>query len=314
MRPRRVAGFAAGAGLLVFVALVPRLAGEYFIGVGLSLLMWVALTQSWATFSGMSGYVSLGHAVFYGIGAYVMVLTWRHVPVWVGGLLAGGASGLFALLVGYPVLRVRGPYFVILTFGLAEFVKFMVVNLEAALGQSSRLLFGTPELGDLYYVMLGLAAAATALMAAVRRSRFGSSLRAIREDEEAAETLGVPAARTKTLAFTLSAIIPGVVGAVMVQRLTYFQPLQVFSPMVSFTMLTMAIIGGSDRAPGPLLGVLFLGVLSEILWASMPEVYMILVGLLLVAFVLLAPEGVYGQFLGWRAERVGAGCCSKSST
>jgi len=164
----------------------------------------------------------------------------------------------------------------------------------------------------LYYVMLGLAILATALTAAVRNSRFGSGLRAIREDEEAAETLGVAAARTKTLAFTLSAIIPGAVGSIMVLRLTYFQPLQVFSPVVSFTILTMAIIGGSDRVPGPLLGVLSLGILSELLWATMPEAYMILLGILLVGFVLLAPDGIYGQFLGWRAGRVAVACSSKS--
>lgn len=312
MTPVRVAGVAGSAAALATAALVPRVAGEYLVGVGLSLLMWVALTQSWAVFSGMSGYVSLGHSVFYGIGAYAMVLTWRLIPLWAGVLLAGAASGLFALFLGYPVLRVRGPYFVILTYGLAEFVKFAVVNIEAALGQSSRLLFGAPGLEDLYYAMLGLAVATTAVTALVRHSRFGSGLRAIREDEEAAETLGVPAARTKTLAFALSAIAPGVVGAIMVLRLTYFQPLQVFSPMVSFTVVTMAIIGGSDRAPGPLLGVLFLGSLSEVLWARLPEVYMIVLGALLVGFVLLVPDGIYGQLRAWRAGRAAGPCSSRS--
>ncbi|MBI5446117.1 MAG: branched-chain amino acid ABC transporter permease [Deltaproteobacteria bacterium] len=308
----RAIGVAAAIAVVSALAAAPRVAGDYLIGVGLSLFTWVALTQSWAVFSGMSGYISLGHSVFYGIGAYVMVLTWRQVPLWAGGLLAGLASGLFALAVGYPVLRVRGPYFVILTYGLAELVKYMVINLEAALGKSSRLLFGAPGLEELYYVMLGLAAAATALTAAVRASRFGGGLRAIREDEEAAETLGVPAAWTKALAFTLSAVVPGVVGAVMAMRLTYFQPLQVFSPALSFTIVTMAIVGGSDRAPGPLLGVLFLGTASELLWASTPEIYMILLGILLIAFVLLAPDGIYGQILGRRGGK-GPEPCSSSS-
>jgi branched-chain amino acid transport system permease protein len=297
-------GIASGSAALA--AVVPRFTGDYLTGVGLSLWMWVAMTQSWVVFSGMSGYISLGHSVFYGIGAYVMVLTWHQVPLWAGVLLAGSASAFFAFFVGIPVLRVRGPYFVILTYGLAELVKYMVINIEAALGRFSRLLFSGPSIEGVYYMMLGLAVAATVLTAVVRGSRFGSGLRAIRDDEEAAETLGVPVAATKVLAFALSAIIPGLVGAVMVMRLTYFEPLQVFSPVLSFTVVTMAIVGGSDGAPGPLLGVLFLGILSELLWASMPEVYMILVGVLLIGFVLLAPEGIHGRLASWHQRRARA--------
>lgn len=269
--------------------------GEYYLGVCLTLCMWVSLTQSWVVLSGMTGYISLGHSVFYGTGAYVMVLLWQLVPIWAAIGLAGLVSGLLALLVGYPVLRVRGPYFVILTYGFAEFIKFVVVNVESVLGKSGRLLFGSPDLQSLYYLMFGLALAATLLCFAVRRSRFGAGLRALREDEEAAETLGVPAGGFKLLAFALSAFIPGMVGAVMVMRTVYFEPLQAFSPVVSFTVVTMAIIGGSDGVQGPILGVLFLTVLSELLWANMPETYMILLGILLVCFVLLAPDGIYGR-------------------
>src|SRR5690606_23049081 len=127
------------------------------------------------------------------------------------------------LLVGYPCLRVRGPYFVILTFGVAEFVKFIVINIEAELGKAGRLVFGAPGLAELYYIMLVLAALATAGAYVARRSRFGAGLRAIREDETAAETIGVSAARLKLAAFALSAVIPGMVGSVMVLRSTYFE-------------------------------------------------------------------------------------------
>lgn len=279
----------------IATALLPFLAGDYLLGVGFSLLGWVALAQSWIVLSGMTGYISLGHAVFYGIGAYVAVLGFGAAPLWLTIPAAGTAAGLFALLAGYPAMRVRGPYFVMLTYGLSELVKFGVVNIEAALGKFGRLLLGAPDLPTLYAILWVLAAAASALAWSVRRSRFGDGLRAIREDEQAAETLGVPAARFKLLAFTLSAIVPGMVGAVMVLRSSYFEPLQVFSPVVSFSVVTMAIIGGSDDAPGPILGALFLVILSELLWANAPEIYMILLGLLLMAFVLFAPEGIYGR-------------------
>ncbi len=273
----------------------PHLVGDYLLGVGLSFLMWVALAQSWVILSGMTGYISLGHAVFYGLGAYVMALLWTVLPLWLAIPAAGLAAGLLALLLGYPCLRVRGPYFVILTFGVAEFVKYIVVAVEAGLGKTGRLLFGGPPLETLFTIMLVLALAATAGTYLVRRSRFGVALRAIREEETAAETIGISAARVKVAAFLLSALVPGMVGAVMVLRSTYFEPLQVFSPFLSFTIVTMAIIGGSDDAPGPLLGALFLVGLTELLWVNAPQVYMILLGILLIGFVLFLPDGLAGR-------------------
>ena len=282
--------------ILFFAAMtaLPLVAGDYYQGVGFQLLMWIALTQSWVLLSGLTGYISLGHAVFYGLGGYLTVLTWHLLPLPVAIPLSGLAAALFAGLIGYPVMRVRGPYFVILTFGLAELVKYIVINVEAALGKFGRLMMGAPGLETLYWVMLALAIAATLLVVLVGRSRFGAGLRAIREDEPAAETAGVPAARYKLAAFALSAVIPGMVGGLVALRTTYFEPQQIFSPTISFTVVTMAMIGGSDRARGPIMGALFLVLLSELLWANLAELYMIILGLLLIGFVLFAPTGLDG--------------------
>ena len=290
----------AAAVVLTGALLIPWIVGPYYLTAALSLWMWVALTQSWIVLSGMGGYISLGHVVFYGLGAYVSVVSWKVLPVYLTIPLAGLATGMFALCIGPPVLRVRGPYFVILTFGLAELIKFIVVNVETALGQASRLLFGTPDVSDLYFVMLGLAAASSLMAYLARRSRLGRGLLAIREDEEAAETIGIPVAKYKVFAYAVSAVIPGMVGAVMALRSTYFEPLQVFSPVVSFTVVTMAVIGGSDDARGPLVGAVFLVVLSELLWANAPQLYMIILGGLLVGFVLFAPQGIVGRMTGRR--------------
>lgn len=289
-------------GLLGAAAGVPLLGGDYWIGVGITACMWVALTQSWSLLSGLSGYVSLGHVVFYGLGAYVVVVSWGVLPIAVSLTLAAGAAAVFACVTGLPVLRVRGPYFVILTFGIAELVKFVLMAAEAAAGNASRLILGTPEIQTLFFLMLALAAAATALAWVVRVSRLGYGLRAIREDEEAAETLGVPVARYKLLAFVLSACIPGAVGGVMALRNTYFEPLQAFDPMISFSMIAMAVLGGSDDLRGPVVGAAFFVFLSEILWANAPQVYMIALGILLVLFVQFVPEGLCGRLS--KARRV----------
>ncbi len=276
-------------------AALPLVAGPYALGIGLNLLMWIALAESWAMFSGLSGYISLGHAAFYGAGAYVTVLLWMVVPLWLAIPVSGIVAALLAACLGWPCLRVRGPYFVILTLGVAEFIKYIVISTEAGLGRNGRLLIGTPSLGILFEAMLALAVLSMIVLYLVRSARLGTGLLAIREDEVAAEAVGVNAPALKLLAFVLSAIIPGMVGGLMILRSTYFEPLQAFSPTTSFTIVTIAILGGSDEVPGPLLGAVLLVLMSELLWARAPEIYMIILGVLLVAFVLFVPEGLVGR-------------------
>lgn len=281
------AGFAAlGLGAPVF--------GPYWTIVALNLCMWVALTQSWALFSGRTGYISLGNVVFYGIGGYIVVVSFKSWPLWVSVPLAGLAAAAFAAIVAAPVLRVRGPYFVILTFGLAELVKYTVLHFETSIGVSSRLLFGAPKADVLLIWVAALALAATVLAYLVEHSRFGRGLAAIREDETAAETVGVPVTRYKIAAYVLSAFIPGMIGGLMALRSTYFEVLQIFNPTISFTIVAMAIIGGSGDVRGPIFGAGFLLVLSELLWSTAPQLYLILLGLFLIAFVLFAPDGISG--------------------
>ena len=286
-------------GIATIVALmaisIPWLGNEYYTGFFFTLLTWIALTESWIIISGMTGYVSLGHVVFMGIGGYVAALLWTELPVWTILPLCGLAAAALAVLVGYPCLRVRGPYFVILTFGVSELVKFIVINIESALSMSGRVLFAAPDTDDLFFIALGLAWASMVGVMVVRDSRFGAGLRAIRENEEAAETIGVPIAWFKLVAFVLSAIIPGMVGALLIMRSTYFEPLQIFNPQTSVLIVTMAVIGGSDRPVGPLLGVGFLVILQELLWANLPQLYMIIVGVLLIGVVIWVPGGIYGR-------------------
>jgi branched-chain amino acid transport system permease protein len=287
------------AGAVTAVALLaialPFVVNSYFVGVCFTLLVWVALTESWIVISGMTGYISLGHVVFVGIGAYVAALTWLTLPIWLILPLAGLTAAALAMLVGYPCLRVRGPYFVILTFGVSELVKYIVVNIEAALTVSGRVLFGAPGVETLYLIALGLAWVSVILALIVRESRFGAALRAIRDNEEAAETIGVAIGKLKAAAFVLSSIVPGMVGALLIMRSTYFEPLEAFNPQTSVLIVTMAVIGGSDRPFGPMLGVVFLVLLQELLWTNLPQLYMIVVGALLIAVVVWLPGGIYGR-------------------
>lgn len=292
----RVIGIAVALGLL---AAAPVFVGQYGLSVALNLFMSIALAESWLILSGFSGYVSLGHAVFFGLGSYIMAVCFDVMPFWAAIPLGGIAAGVLALVLGFPALNVRGPYFVILTFGLAELVKFVVVTIESAVGNFGRILMNAPDITLLYELMFGLAVLAFALVAVVQRSRLGAALRAIREDESAAETIGINVHTAKVAAFVLSAIIPGMVGAVMAMRSAYFEPMVAFSPMVSFTIVTTAMIGGSDTPMGPLLGAALLVGASELLWSHAPEVYNIILGIVLVVFVLHVPEGIHGRATAW---------------
>lgn len=300
---RHAGAWTAGLSLAGLAALSPLVVSAYGVGVMTQLCAWIALAGSWVSFSGLTGYVSLGHAVFFGLGAYVMALGWNEIPLVAILPLAGIAAAALALAIGFPALRVRGPYFVILTLGISEFVKYVVVAIEASLGASGRLLIDTPDTVVLFYPMLGLAIAATVINVLLTRSRFGAGLRAVREDETAAATVGVPIVRLKLLAFALSAVIPAMVGALSVLRSTYFEPMQLFSPVTSFTIVTMAVIGGSDKPAGPILGASFILLFSELLWARAQQSYMILLGALLIAFVLLVPQGLHGLLQRLRTAR-----------
>lgn len=183
--------------LAAAVAAVGTLAlgNDYLVYVATTLAMWIALSESWILLSGMTGYISLGHVVFFGLGGYVTVLTFGAVPLWVALCLSGLSAVGLAVLVGLPCFRVRGPYFVILTFGLSEFIKYIVIDVEARASKFGRVVYGGPDLNSVFLMMVGLALGAFCLSFLIRRSRLGAGLRGIREDEIAADTVGVPVVR-----------------------------------------------------------------------------------------------------------------------
>jgi branched-chain amino acid transport system permease protein len=308
MMSRALPTLLAAAAIVAFMACLPLWGDDPIIAVGINLLAWVALSASWLIFSGLTGYISLGHAVFYGIGAYVTALLWLSVPMWASVAAGGVAAALLALVAGYPCLRVRGPYFVMLTFGLSQFVKFVVIEIETALQIGGRLIIGAPPIEIIYWLFLTMATAAVVLLAVIRYSRFGSGLRAIQSDEVAAETIGVPTVKYKIVAFAISAIVPGLVGGIMLMRSGYLEPDTIFDPTVSLTMICIAVIGGGNTPATALLGSLFLVGLSETLWVRFPLVYMILLGCLLITFVLAVPQGLLGLLapLRHRLESRGA--------
>ena len=279
--------------ILLFLCLLPLMASDYHVSVFLDLMMWIALTESWIILSGYTGYISLGHSAFFGLGAYLMAITWTHIPYGLGVILAGLLSTAFAFAIGFPFLRVRGPYFVILTLGLTEFTKFLFINLEIKLGGTvGRILMMTPGLHTLYYSILVVTAIATITAYFVKNSRFGTGLFSIKEDEDAANAMGINTSLYKWLAFGISASFPGMVGAILALRRSYIDPYTVFSPIVSFQVIVMAFVGGLEDVEGAVVGAVILTLISEALWARYPYTYMIILGIVMIFIVKFMPLGL----------------------
>ncbi|MEW5919381.1 MAG: branched-chain amino acid ABC transporter permease [Bacillota bacterium] len=257
--------------------------------------MWIGLVTSWLILAGFTGYISLGHGAFLGIGAYFVASYWQILPFPILILLSGLICVFVAAVVGYPVLRVKGPYFVILTLGLSEFVKYSLVYYEVNIrGTVGRILLRTPSLENLYYWVLVICLLSIATAYLIKRSRFGLALMSIKDDEDAAEALGVNAALAKWKAFAISAFFPGMIGAVMAMRWTYIDPYTVFNPMMSFQVTITAFLGGIAYVHGPIIGATMLTLLSQSLWARYPNFYMIALGVILIFIVMFLPQGLAG--------------------
>ncbi|MHB8535516.1 MAG: branched-chain amino acid ABC transporter permease [Sulfuricaulis sp.] len=301
----------AGTALVVAAALAPLGLNEYYQSFLLQVFLVIALAQAWNLISGMTGYVSFGHAAFFGVGAYAgaLFLTWGF-PWWLAVFQGAGVAALIAVPLGMLTLRLRGPYFAIAMLGLNEIGRIVatlwvgLTNGGSGITLQPALL---PPLGVEYFTALALALGATLLLAWIHRHRFGLELRAIREDEEAAEMVGVNTTLNKVIAFILSALIPGAVGAVYVLYTSYINPGSAFAHARNVEMIVVVLFGGSGTVWGPILGAAIIMILREMLWAEFPAVHLALLGVLLLVVVLYLPGGIVSLARRRRELRPDAG-------
>ena len=292
-------GLVAAVGLLLLAALAayPVFGTGYGVRSMQQIFMWIALAGSWNLISGLTGYVSFGHVAFFGAGAYAgAILVAGAGWPWPLAALAGGAAAIvLAVVIGYPCLRLKGPYFAIAMLGLNEVLRALVSYFEGLTGGGNGLSLPTLDASvPIYYVMGVLAVAVTAMAWLIVTSRFGLRLMTIREDEVAAEAMGIDTFHHKLAALLLSAVGPGVAGALMARDQGYIEPVSVFPLAITVTMIVMALFGGKGTVFGPVLGAVVLFVAQEIVWASYPYFHPLLFGAIIVAVVLLMPRGVLG--------------------
>jgi len=291
--------------LLVFllvVVTVPLWTDDYWTRIFTGVAMWSALAMSWNIMGGYAGYISFGQVAFFGIGAYTTALLMQKGQDWnffatlpVGAVLAG----VLAVVIGWPVLRLRGAYFAIATWAMAEAFLQIATALGFTGGSSGLTLPINASTSFFYYAML-IPAIATFVLCwlLLERSRFGYRVKAVRDHEAAAESVGIDTTRVKIQAFVFSAVIPGVFGGIFAYWITFINPTSVLAGDITDQMVVMALVGGLGRIWGPVLGATLLYLVNQQFIATFgaTTAYIAVIGGLLALIVLFLPDGLISVF------------------
>jgi branched-chain amino acid transport system permease protein len=276
-------------------------------------LQFVVLATAWNILGGYTGYVNFGSAAFFALGAYATVFMHKLYPLPIPLLIAIGGivSGIVGLGTGYLTLRLRGAFFAIATLALAVVLQTLVVNWDYVGGSRGAYIIRPNEIAligpyiqYLFLLMLALSVIALTVARGIERSRLGYGFATIRDDELAAEACGVPTLRLKLIATTISGALMGMAGAPFPYYIGYLQPSSAFGLEYAVNSIAMPMIGGTTSWVGPLIGAILLGSLQQIATVTISSaVNLLIVGLLLVAFVIIAPNGIVGLVQGWMRGR-----------
>jgi len=285
---------AAAVLAVVLLVLAPLRLNGYLINLLYTTVLSVALAYGWNIISGYAGYFSFGQIAFFGLGAYAtaLLVVDLHWYWMFAALVSGVLACALAIPLGYVMLRLRGPFFAMGMFGMAQMVRVLVTAVPATGAGAGLFLPPGSGIVEVYYWTLAICLGVIALTIWIDRSAFGLRLQALREDEQVAGTLGVDVTRAKITAFALSALVPGLLGGGYALFLTYIEPDAVFSSRLDLQSIVMAILGGVGTVWGPLIGGIVMTQISEALWARFPQIYLMIFGGLLVALLLLLPRGI----------------------
>ncbi|HET9903602.1 MAG TPA: branched-chain amino acid ABC transporter permease [Xanthobacteraceae bacterium] len=307
------------AGLVVAIAtyLLPRVLGnDYIFFAGYVVLQYIVLATAWNILGGYCGYVNFGTAGFFAIGAYTTVVIHKlfAMPMPVLVLAAGFVSGVIGLGMGYLTLRLRGVFFAIASLAMAVVLQTLMVNWDFVGGSRGAYIIRPqfveigglqlPYIEYLFLWMLLLALGSLIIARSIEHSKLGYGFATIRDDELAAEACGVPTLRLKLIATTLSGALMGMAGAPFPYYIGYLEPASAFGLNYAVNAIAMPMIGGTTSWIGPLLGALLLGIVQQVATVTISSaVNLLLVGVILVVFVIIAPNGIMGYVQAWQRKR-----------
>jgi branched-chain amino acid transport system permease protein len=298
--------------LLVLVALIlfPMIVHNPFVlHLLIMILFYAALGGAWNIIGGFAGQLSLGHAAFFGVGAYSCVLLnlYTGLNPWAGMAVGMLITSLFAAAISYPSFRLRGPFFTLVTIAFAEVLRILVIYFKDFTKGSAGITipqkmglanFAFQEKGPYLYIVLSFAAGVFLISYLIEKSRFGYHLIALREDEDAAESLGVKTSRTKVKAAVLSAALTSIGGVFYAQYILFIEPYSEFSLDLSIQFALVPMIGGMGTAAGPIIGSFVLTPLQELLrsWlgGKYAGLHLVIYGCILMLVVIFMPQGILG--------------------
>ena len=300
-------------GVLVVAALLPLVLSSYYLHILTLSLVYVALASSWNIVGGMAGQISLAHSLFIGIGAMLSsaLLLKFGVNMWLGMLISAALSGLLGAMIAWIDFRFQLGHlsFVLITLAFAEMGAIVVEGWDFLGGASGLLLprdtgnFWLFQFGGgpgAFWVMLTLAAACVLVNIAILNAPLGYYLRTIRDNEKAAQAIGVDILKYKIMAMVISAVLASVVGTAYVRYLTFADPYLLISPVITIEIVLFATVGGLGRAYGPALGALLLVPLGEILrgklGSTLPGLHYFIYGIVVIAVILVTPRGLLSLF------------------
>jgi branched-chain amino acid transport system permease protein len=291
--------------LAVFaLAALPFFLEGYWIRVVTSIFMYAIITAALNIIAGFAGYAAFGNIVFFGIGSYTTAMLMLRVGMyWWAGAVAGGIlAAVFAILLGIPILRLRGHYFAIATLGINRATEQIALDWGSFTGGGKGITLPLPQMeinafySMIYFIMFGLLAFTVLVNYGIARSRLGYALRAIRENEGAAEASGIYAPRCKIIAWAISAFLTGITGGVFAYWFSFIEPATVFDIMIAVKAFVMMMLGGAGSVLGPVLGAFLIELISEVVWGKFLTVHMLILGIIMVAIVILMPRGILELF------------------
>jgi len=282
---------------------------QFLLHLAITVLLWTLLGVSWNLLGGFAGQVSFGHATFFGVGAYATMILYLRLGLapWYGMALGGAAAVLVSLPIGLICFRLRGPYFSLSTLAVAEIVRLVALNWDALTnGPVGLLITALPPVrlggrvldweskAPFYFIIAALAALAMLATWRLSRARLGAYLLAIREDEDAAESVGIDTVRAKVLTLALSAFFTGLAGGFYGLYFRYVDPDAVFPIALSVEMVFIAVVGGLATVIGPVIGAVFLTTLGELFRERFQVGHLIFYGLFMMLAIRYLPEGIWG--------------------
>jgi branched-chain amino acid transport system permease protein len=306
-----VAAFYAVLAALLVLLIVPSLGNGYIENLFRTILMYAAMSLGWNLIGGYAGYVSFGNVVFFGLGAYCSaLLSARGIDaVAACAAIAALVCAAFAVIVGVPILRLRGHYFGIATLALSLAVAEVIGNVDAFGGGTGLALKQTGNFHAYYYAMWAVCMLSLLATYAIARSKFGYALVAIRENEEAARALGINPTRYKVAAWAVSGMMAGAAGATFAFAQAFVDPASAFAIDNNVFPIVMTLLGGIGTVAGPVFGAFVLTGINETLWSHFPKIHTLFFGAVIVLVVLFLPRGLLalGRVRAYMSELRGYG-------